>query len=391
MRRILLLLLAGLVCLTASGCGSFLETEYLSVEEYKDEEPVKTGDAVAVRNYQGLKNAILAMVDAYQAEGVLDFSGYSGDVEEDLPRACSEVKTQNPMCAYAVDYMSYDLSRIVSYYEARVYINFKRTAEQIEQVESLGSVVNMQGRVAEAIAAVRTELTVQATGVALSAEEIQAMAAEAYYNGPLTCLRLPQTRVSIFPDTGVMRIYEVIFDYGADEDEIRAGLAELTEAAHALRDRIAAADEADMAARAAALLSEQCVMDVQAGETAYDALVLGTANSEGFAMAYKAVCDLLGIECLVVSGRLDKEAHSWNIVCVNDLYYHVDVSQPAAGLRSDGEIWGRYWWDIELYPACESTVPVSTEEVEVPDEDMDPPESTEVAGKESVHQGLEIP
>ena len=84
----------------------------------------------------------------------------------------------------------------------------------------------------------------------------------------------------------------------------------------------------------------------------------GEADSEGMAVAYKAMCDAADIDCLVVEGRLDREEHYWNIITVDGASYHVDTSRTmelgygATFLISDAQMWGGYWWDNSEYPEC---------------------------------------
>ena len=59
----------------------------------------------------------------------------------------------------------------------------------------------------------------------------------------------------------------------------------------------------------------------------------GRADSEGMALAYKALCDTIGIECTVVEGRLDRTEHYWNIVTLEGDSYHVDTSRASSGVR----------------------------------------------------------
>ena len=66
------------------------------------------------------------------------------------------------------------------------------------------------------------------------------------------------------------------------------------------------------ALQAAVLTADHCSTNGELGSTAYDALVLGSADSQGLAMAYRAVCDALD------------------------------------------DIWGRYWWNVDRYPACDT-------------------------------------
>lgn len=71
--------------------------------------------------------------------------------------------------------------------------------------------------------------------------------------------------------------------------------------------------------------------------TAYGALVNHTAQCSGYARAFKALCDAMGIECYYV--HADENAinpsHQWNIVKYNGQYYHMDVQVNAMGSGDD--------------------------------------------------------
>ncbi|MDD2299135.1 MAG: transglutaminase domain-containing protein [Fermentimonas sp.] len=89
---------------------------------------------------------------------------------------------------------------------------------------------------------------------------------------------------------------------------------------------------------------------------------------EGFAKAMKALCDKIGLECLVVSGTacssVAKGPHAWNIVKINGYYHHVDVTWdnqftddvtvPNYGyLNLDDETIGKdHTWNKNNYPLC---------------------------------------
>ena len=96
--------------------------------------------------------------------------------------------------------------------------------------------------------------------------------------------------------------------------------------------------------------------------TAYGALVEKAANSEGFAMAFKLVCDVLGIECGVVIGKYNGEPHAWNVVSLNGDYYHIDPANCGTKgianvfLKSDEEMLKEYWWDIEQVKPCRGSL-----------------------------------
>lgn len=58
---------------------------------------------------------------------------------------------------------------------------------------------------------------------------------------------------------------------------------------------------------------------------AYGALIEHSAVCEGYAKAFQLLCTVNGIECKYITGETD-EAHGWNLVNLNGVWYHVDVT-----------------------------------------------------------------
>lgn len=58
---------------------------------------------------------------------------------------------------------------------------------------------------------------------------------------------------------------------------------------------------------------------------AYGALIEGKAVCEGYARAFKYLCDKVGIPCELVNGYADVE-HMWNLVRINGDWYQVDLT-----------------------------------------------------------------
>lgn len=60
--------------------------------------------------------------------------------------------------------------------------------------------------------------------------------------------------------------------------------------------------------------------------TAYGALVQREAVCDGYSKAFKMLLEKAGIESIIASGSTEEVAHAWNIVKLEDEYYHVDVT-----------------------------------------------------------------
>ncbi len=363
-RALALILLCAALAAPLSGCASVFDKEYISVTSFPESTySPSAGGATAVKSYLDLKLAINSLIAAHAESGTLDFSNYNGlNISDDLAAATKEVSTETALGAYAVDYISYDLDRIVGYYEVEVYVYYRRTAEEVEAIVSESTVSGLREAIRAALAGLETELVVMVSASGASEDDVTGYIMEAYFDSPLSCVARPRTEVSMYSGGGLQRIYEISLDYGYGTEELEAMKASLEEALASLSERVTSQSEPHRALQAATVLMELCEYDEGAGSSLWSAVHEGRAKSEGMAAAYKALCDSLGLDCMVVTGRLDRAEHYWNILTLDGDSYHVDVSlaraQGFAGtfLMSDGEMWGRYWWDNENYPQCEGAL-----------------------------------
>lgn len=101
--------------------------------------------------------------------------------------------------------------------------------------------------------------------------------------------------------------------------------------------------------------------------SAYGCLVRGSAVCEGYTQAMKLLCDLAGIECIVVAGEMKDGvgSHGWNIVKIDGAWCHVDltsddpVSNDGTDILTyshfnlnDSEMAKSFVWDRNAYPVC---------------------------------------
>lgn len=365
MKKIIIALFAAAaLAASLSGCASIFDKEYIAITDYVDAStPPQQEGTVQVENYLELKLAINKLITAHEGSGSLDFSSYKGEnISDDLAAACNEVRSETALAAYVVDYISYDLDRLVSYYEAEVYVYYLHTQEEVEAIVSVGTVSGLYDAVSAALEQMSPGLVVMVTASGASEAEVAGYVTEAYFENPLSCVNLPTTEVTMYTGGGLQRIYEINLDYGASVASLASRKeilsAELTE----LAGRVTSRGEAYRALQAATVVMETCASNAEAGDTLWDAVHLGAAYSRGMALAFKALCDIVEVDCTVVAGRLDRAEHYWNIVTVDGASYHVDVSAAAErGLAatffiSDADMWGHYWWDNENYPQCDGAL-----------------------------------
>lgn len=368
MKRFLVLLLAAVMLFPLNGCSSLFNREIYVEEPYEagSETPdAEIDDAEAISNYAALRQAIIRLVEEHTESAELQFQNYSGSISQDISTACWEVKSSTPLGAFSVDYISYDLSRIVSYYQAELHITYKKSQYQVEALERVENLAAMRTRLSDALRTGETYLVLEIAATALTADMVNDSVSEAYYADPLLSPVLPSVTTGIYPESGVTRILEITLDYGLDSETLAVRREELETAVSGVAAVCGAEEDgAEPRVILAALcdyLGTNCVPDESGDGTAWAALTEKTASSEGIAMAFAAVCRTLDIACVPVFGRLNGETHVWNIVTLEEGSCHVDASVDGVFMENDAEISGAYWWDTSEYPPCEEWITTSEE------------------------------
>jgi hypothetical protein len=152
-------------------------------------------------------------------------------------------------------------------------------------------------------------------------------------------------------------IDEHINDHQSDYDKVRS-----------LHDYLKSNLEYDTVAASSHRLNERNIAEAH---NIVGALLKNKCVCEGFSKAFKFLCDKIGLECWVVSGKgsspICAGPHAWNIVRINGYYHHVDVTWdnqysdssavPNYGYMnlSDEEIAKDHTWNRKHYPECPSS------------------------------------
>ena len=396
--------------LLLSGCADILEDATYSESPHQIavyERPPE--EVIQVSNYAELEEAILELVAQYTDTARLRIYSYDGNIDSDIDKLCFELQHYDPIGSYAITDITYSMQTIVSYIEVEVEIEYGRERSQIDSIITVSTQRFLMTELLSALSDYQDEALYRTTLNTISSDEIMNLVRVVYYRNPRSVVMLPVMAVDTFPNSGDDKIYELVFRNFEPSSILRQYTATLTEYVRRNAESAGGDTDAEILLSLANNLIGACVYDAGIAKTisehgaqnlavtAYGALVNGSAVGEGFAMAYKALCDELGFNCSIVLGYLDGMIHAWNIVSIYGEYYHIDVSMCAFNgietmfLKTDGDIEEAYSWDKENTVRC--TGALTYEEVakidEPPPEDNDGEEGEEYgAGEESGESGL---
>ena len=362
-RRLTALFLLAAAAFSLCGCARVFDTEYVVETSFEPvvnvAAPEEDDDATAV-SFDDLKEVLRDMVAQGDASRILHFDpAYEGDVSADLANACWQIRTQDALCAYCVENISYEVFKIVNRYEALLSVSYSQTAEALESIVHLPYAADAGELLREAMADGQPSLILLIERSSYTAEGMEDFALQTYHETPTITPLEPEIHVSMTSGADTQRLYVFELDYGLPETERRAR-----------RDAMEALDlfpgmdvsglgEAERALLAccALIVRSRCSEDTRK-HSVYDALIGCEADDHGLALAYVEYCRRLGLACEIVHGQRGGEEYSWNIVEIDGAYYHVDAAACsrqglAAGFLLDDEsAWGDYRWDYFAYPHC---------------------------------------
>ena len=158
------LLPALLACLLLTGCSCLLERDYNTVEPHSSKfwESEAAG-TLRAENYQDIVNDLLILIGQHTEEATLRLYNTEGDltVAGMLEQAAAEIRQETPMGAYAVEYITSSSQSQRGYYEVKLQIGYRRTAEQIQSVVNATSAEALSSLLDAALEAGKTELAVR--------------------------------------------------------------------------------------------------------------------------------------------------------------------------------------------------------------------------------------
>ena len=363
-KKLLCFIAAAAAALQLCAC-SVLDKEYVSVHDYipSEQEQNITGGRLTVHSASAVKLALLSLAYEGRTEGSIVFdSSYEGDAAEDMENACWAVRTEDALCAYCVENISYEFNKIVTINEANIKISYSKVTASPKQIVHLGFSSEAESAILNAMQKGSRSVTLLVGRSGFSAEDMAAQVVKAYRDNPTVVPKKPEAIVNVFSGAGTQRLYEIQIDYGVTALELarcRKQLELFKPFADLDRPNASEVERAYVACR---FLVENCRIledgSTNGADSAYNALIERKAGSEGLAFGYMELCRQLDVDCRIVYGQHDWKEHCWNIVRIDDSYYHVDITQCAKGgpalgfMQNDETFWGMYRWDVAAYPKC---------------------------------------
>lgn len=138
-RLLFCLVLSGTLLL--SSCSSMLERSYISTTPHTQFSDEKEDPSILrAETYQGLVSALLHLVEQGKTFGIVRLYQYvtvTGSATSDVDSATLEITQEDPLGAYAVDYMKYRVEQTSDYYQIEVNVAYTKTPQEMAGILSV--------------------------------------------------------------------------------------------------------------------------------------------------------------------------------------------------------------------------------------------------------------
>ncbi len=385
-----------LLSLLLSGCQSFADDTYLVIEEHSEQptSPSETApqEPESICNRSQLRWAVLSCISNWAENSTLQIEDYEDDLASDLDEIVRYATQEYPIGAYAVDFIDAELDGNEAKGTIALSIVFRRSAAEIKSIVTINTTSAALRRIEQALRSCQSALTFRIREY----DEVDFSSAIRDY-----CLQnlhivpaIPEFSADVYPPMGETRILELHFTYPDSKDALQMNLDSVNTILLSAKSYVQAGqsemEKVELLARFLTTRFDYRISFKSPSMPAYDLLCRGLAHSLSFAAVFRYECEQVGIDCRLVSGMRNEQPHYWNIVCIDGVYYHVDLmrdlGQAELRLLTTHELIEEgYIWKQDAYPEVseESTdLTEPTEPTETTGHFPEPTESTEGSSTE---------
>lgn len=362
-RKLLSSLLALSLMLTCCGCASILDGEVTEITPYYQTGDTSVSDsAIEVSTYDQFRQEVYNMVENHIDTATFRITTFDReDLEGSVNEICRELSSSDPLGSYATYYISCQITPIVGYKDVTVSIVYKRDLSDITNISTVSTERYLHVLLESSLTDYVSHCTFYTSLPSVTADYIKEIIHDQYYSSPLNVMIMPDITVTSYPENEGMRIMEVSFVFNNYTQSVLVNMGNNLN--DAIQDVISELPDADDYELLSAIYDHMGMYvytpntPTRLSATAYNVMVNRSGDAEGFAMAFKALCDKLLIDCTVVAGKYMGKDHYWNIVTIGDSSYHVDVTaihreETSTFLRGDEYMRENYWWDTSTVPTC---------------------------------------
>lgn len=347
MRKLLIPIL--MLALLLTGCGSWLDGEYHSVKPHASDGIKLPEDVVTVSSYQQVRDALEEMVISGKLKSTFYIDGFDLETADQyVNTAVNHVLQNSAVGAYAVEEIKYESGTSGGAAAIAVEVIYRHGRQEILRIKNVENMENVKALLGQAIKNCDPSVVIKVNKY--TAMDVELFVQEYANTNPNLCMEIPQVTTNIYPENGEERVMEISFLYTNGRDTLKNMQSIVFPIFSAAELYVQGSENAQQKyEQLYAFLMERFDYTIESSITpTYSLLRYGVGDSKAFALVYNCMCKNANLQCWVVSGTRNGEAHYWNKIRYDNTEYHIDLlacNEAGEFLIMRPEEMSGYVWD----------------------------------------------
>lgn len=344
------------LCLLLSGCSSWMNGHYASVEPYKEQAHKEEDEIPSVSNRGGIRAELENIVQSAAESRTIIIEKMDIEQAEEYTRAEIQYLLQNnEIAAYAVENVSYEIGVTGGASAIVVNVEYNHNRSEIQRIRQVEDMQTAKALISAALNELEPGIVLRVMNY--RSTDFAQLVEDYALDQPDLVMEIPQVTANLYPQRGAVRIIELKFTYQNSREALKSMKWYIEPRFTSAALYVSGEEEQSVQyAMLYAFLMETTRYTVETSITpAYSLLRHSVGDSKAFATVYGAMCRKAGLDCWLVTGTKAGEPWFWNIICEDGYYYHIDLLRSSeAGYYqkyTDAEMEG-YVWDYTAYPQC---------------------------------------
>ena len=348
--------------LLLGGC-SWPGGSYHSVTPHQEQSGTFKTENLTVSSYEELAGVLESVVEKGTESCIISAVNYDPEeLEAHLANAVRHIRKVYPIGAYAVEEMNYEIGSGTGKTAVALSIAYRHSRTEIRKIQKAPDMEAVHRLIGEALEDFDPVLVLQLDDYGQM--DVVQIVQDYARTHPQDVMETPQVTEEVY-GIGHSRVLELTFSYQTGRDALRSMQSQVKPVFDSAVLYVSGEGaQGQKFSQLYAFLMERFDYKIETSITpAYSLLRHGVGDSRAFATVYAAMCRDAGLECIVVTGTRSGEPRTWNMICEDGFYWHVDLlrcNEDGRFLKAlDADMEG-YVWDYSAYPSCDNA-PVEDE------------------------------
>lgn len=330
-RNILIYALAAVLFFYCCGCLP-LERSYEKRTAYTSSSDEY--EILSAVNASELFEILRAAVDRYVQTADVFLMDYKGDAVSDIQSCIDRICNTYPLGRFAVEKIGHSIEFPGDVYTIHFTFTYKVSDSDILNILTLSSEDDISRLISVGLQSYINRFVFKTAYDLTDKSRLCKIVDNIIFEHPYFSVALKEYTVEGYANPEFDSVYCIQFNYAYAKNNLVELSGEIKALSDSFAEMYSNVSPYEKLYRIFDYLTENAAPFAEDAETPFDPSLLsgpygpllkGLGDNKGYALAFKILADSVGLDCVIISGRLSGTVHLWNLVNIEGAWYHSDA------------------------------------------------------------------